>query len=451
MHGNLSFYSTHDHPQSSMRQSSWARVCVMVITCLHGAVSSLMGQTAASAASSQSLVGDWIFVMEGDPQPQRVKLAVEGDSLRGRVYGQLFAVSTAKGAVSFRVGDFRWRARVQGDSLVGWLGVDPDSSRWVGVRESPSRAARSMTLAPRSYSRAFAVTTPALRLVSGDTVTTSTVDAGGWGRGAYGDRRNKLTDGGNPLVGPFYVEHALPGDVLEVTLHKVALNRGWAFSGTWLVDNAIETSYATRRVSDPQRVDNTWVLDTVMQRARRTTDTGALAGYTVPLTPFLGVIATAPSNEFTPSSRESGSYGGNMENRYMRSGTTVLLPVSQRGAYLYIGDGHAAQGDGETTGDAMETSLDVTFSVKVRRWGFQNIVRAETDTHLLSHGVGGSVDEAMRRATSDLASWLETRYKLTSSDVAVLLGFSMQYEIADVVAPGFGVIARVPKAALPNR
>lgn len=431
-----------------MHKSMLGTAAVMFATVFAGAAQTAQGQAAGASAR---LAGDWIFEMEGDPQPQRVRLAVEGDSVRGRVYGQQFAVTLANGVVGFRVGDFRWRARLQGDSLVGWLGIAPDSSRWVGVRETPSRAARRFVFTPATYSRAFAVAAPALRLVAGDTVTTSTVDAGGWGRGAYGDRRNKLTEGGNPLVGPFYVEHALPGDVLEVTLHNVSLNRGWAFSGTWLVDNAIETSYATRRVSDTQRIDNTWVLDTVAMRARRTTDTGALAGYTVPLTPFLGVIATAPGREFTPSSRESGGYGGNMENRYMRTGTTVLLPVTQRGAYLYLGDGHAAQGDGETTGDAMETSLDVTFSVKVRRWGFQNGVRAETDTHMLSHGVGGSVDEALRRATSDLASWLENRYKLSSSDVAVLLGFSMQYEIADVVSPGYGVIARVPKAALPNR
>lgn len=397
------------------------------------------------------LAGDWIFAMDGDGQPQRVRLEVQADSLRGSVYGQRFSVSIAGRVLTFRVGDFRWRGRIDGDSIAGWLGIDPDSSRWSAVRERPTRTARRIVFTPATYARAFAVAPPALRLVAGDTVVTTTVDAGGWGAGAFGDRTNKLTVGGNPLVGPFYVEHALPGDVLEVTLHRVRLNRGWAFSGTWLVDNAIEPSYANERKSTPQPPDNQWVLDTVTMQARRSQANGALADYRVPLAPFLGIVATAPGSEFAPSSRESGSYGGNMENRYMREGITVLLPVSQRGAYLYIGDGHAAQGDGELTGDAMETSLAVSFSVKVRRWGFQNQVRAENATHILSHGVGGSLDEAMRRATTDLARWLESSYRLSSSDAAVLLGFSVQYEVTDVVLPHFGVTARLPKSALPAK
>lgn len=403
----------------------------------------------ASTASLPSLDGPWIFTMDGDAQPQRVLLAARGDSVSGRVYGQAFTGVLSSDRVSFRVGSFRWRGRVQGDSLVGWLGVDPDSSRWSAVRESPSRASRRLLVTPTSYPRAYAVAAPVQRLVDGDTVVTATIDAGGWGPGAFGARANKLAVGGNPLVGPFVVEHALPGDVLEVTLHRVRLNREWAFSGTWLVDQAIDPAYASARTADKGPVDNKWVLDTAVGIARRATSTGALSTYRVPLAPFLGVIAAAPGAEFAPSSRESGSYGGNMENRWMREGTTVHLPVSQRGAYLYLGDGHAAQGDGELTGDAMETSLEIVFSVKVRRWGFQAQVRAEDATQILSHGVGGSLDEAMRRATTDLARWLEQSWGLTSSEAAIVLGFSVQFDITDVVAPGYGVTARLAKSALP--
>jgi acetamidase/formamidase len=162
----------------------------------------------------------------------------------------------------------------------------------------------------------------------------------------------------------------------------------------------------------------------------------------------LGVIATAPGGEAAPSSRESGSYGGNLEYARLREGATIYLPVTTMGAYLYLGDGHAAQGDGELTGDAMETSLDVVFTVDIVRWGFASLVRAEDAEGIMSLGVGGSLDEAMRRATSDMARWLEKRHGLSSSEAAFVMGMSLRFDIADVVAPGYGVVARLPKAAL---
>jgi acetamidase/formamidase len=371
--------------------------------------------------------------------------------LRGQVYGQNFAASLTGTRLTFAVGDFRWRATVRGDSLVGFLGIAPDSSRWFGVRDARPRVARTLRLEPSTWWRGISATaTPALRIASGDTVRTTTVDAGGWGGGADGDRANKLTAGGNPLTGPIYVEGALPGDVLLVTLHRVRLNRGWAFSGTSLMDNAIDVSYATERKGPPREApqNNRWLLDTLAGTARLAKPTTALTNFTVPLTPFLGVIAAAPGTEFTPSSRESGAYGGNMENRFIREGATVMLQVRTRGAYLYLGDGHAAQGDGELTGDAMETSLDVTFSVEVKRWGFNDIVRVEDGEQIMSVGVGGSLDEAMRRATSDMARWLERHYKLTSTEAALVMGFALRFDIPDVVPPGFGVTARLPKSAL---
>jgi amidase len=406
---------------------------------------------ASSPTSATRLAGEWIFEMDGDAQPQRVTLTASGDSLRGQVYGQNFAASLKGTQLSFAVGDFRWRAAVRGDSLVGFLGIAPDSSRWFGVRDVRPAVPRSVRLEPAAWWRGISATaTPALRIAAGDTVRTTTLDAGGWGRGAYGERANKLTMGGNPLTGPIYVEGALPGDVLIVTLHRVRLNRGWAFSGTWLMDNAIDVSYSTERKGTPPDApqNNQWLLDTLAGTARLDKPPAALANFTVPLTPFLGVIATAPGTESTPSSRESGAYGGNMENRYIREGATVMLPVRTRGAYLYLGDGHAAQGDGELTGDAMETSLDVTFSVDIKRWGFNDIVRVADNEQIMSVGVGGSLDEAMRRATSDMARWLERDYKLTSTEAALVMGFALRFDIPDVVPPGFGVTARLPKSAL---
>jgi acetamidase/formamidase len=403
------------------------------------------GQGTAPAPSPAA--GEWVFQMDGDDQPQRVMLTPDRDSLRGRVYGQALAGVLRGNRLIFSVGDYVWRATLTGDTLTGWLGVGPDSSSWKGRRFRPTAVARAYQFDPVTFHRGLGTAArPALVLYPGDTVRTTTLDAGGWGRGRFGERGNKRSMGGNPLTGPFYVEGAVPGDVLIVRLHRVRLNRPWAFSGTSLIDHAIQPDYAAERKQTD--MDNKWVLDTVAQSARLTTPSPGLADFRVPLRPFLGVVAVAPGGDFVPTSRDSGPYGGNMEYAQLRDGTTLYLPVSTMGAYLYLGDGHAAQGDGELTGDAMETSMDVTFSVGVKRWGFATLPRAETPTHIMSIGTAGSLDDAMRRATTDLARWLEADYQLTASEVAVLMGFAVTYDIPDLVPPTVGVSARIPKSAL---
>jgi acetamidase/formamidase len=137
-----------------------------------------------------------------------------------------------------------------------------------------------------------------------------------------------------------------------------------------------------------------------------------------------------------------------MEYAQLREGTMLYLPVNTLGAYLYIGDGHAAQGDGELTGDAMETSMDVAFTIDVQRYRFNSIPRAESATHIMSLGVAGSLDQAMRQATSDMARWLESAYTLSAADAALVMGFSMRFDIPDIVPPWVGVSARIPKAVL---
>ena len=123
---------------------------------------------------------------------------------------------------------------------------------------------------------------------------------------------------------------SLPGDVLVVKLLRVRLNRDWAFSGTSLVDNAIQPSYAAERTLGND--DNQWVLDTLAGVARQARPSAPLRDLTIPLAPFLGVVAAAPAQGVVPSSRDSGPWGGNMEYAQLREGTTLHLPVSEEGA-----------------------------------------------------------------------------------------------------------------------
>jgi acetamidase/formamidase len=137
-----------------------------------------------------------------------------------------------------------------------------------------------------------------------------------------------------------------------------------------------------------------------------------------------------------------------MDYNRLREGVTLYLPVSQPGALLFVGDGHAVQGDGELTGNALETSMDIEFSVDVIPRKSPEMPRAEDGEFLMAMGIAGSLTEALQVATTEMARWLEERHKLNASQVASVLGTAMRYDIAEVVDPYVNVVARVSKQAL---
>ena len=113
-----------------------------------------------------------------------------------------------------------------------------------------------------------------------------------------------------------------------------------------------------------------------------------------------------------------------------------------------MGDGHAAMGDGEVTGSALETSLDVDFSVEVIRGDSSGMVRAETKDYLVAFGVSGSVPDSIQIATSQLATWIKKQYGLTDSEVAILFAASLKYDVTELVDSQYDVVAKVPKSVL---
>ena len=137
-----------------------------------------------------------------------------------------------------------------------------------------------------------------------------------------------------------------------------------------------------------------------------------------------------------------------MDYNQIREGTTVYLPVNALGALLFVGDGHAAQGDGELTGDALETSMQVKFTVKLIRGQSTRHPRAENDDYLMSLGIANSLPEAVQSATTELANWLQHDYKLEPNEAAIVLGTAMQYNIAELVDPLVHVVAKIRKDAL---
>jgi acetamidase/formamidase len=129
-------------------------------------------------------------------------------------------------------------------------------------------------------------------------------------------------------------------------------------------------------------------------------------------------------------------------------GATVYLPVSVPGALLYVGDGHAAQGDGELTGNALETSMDVEFTVDVIPAKRLPSPRVESATHIMAVGLGGSLDDAFRNATSNMADWLSDVYKLTPSETAQVLGTAAEYKVSEVADRNAGIVLKINKERL---
>jgi amidase len=386
-------------------------------------------------------IGAWVFKMEGDDRLQRVALTKEVDKIKGKVYGTDFTATQKGDQLTFNVGGYMWWGTIKGNEITGELVQDKTRTKWSAKRFVKPAISKTYDYAPKVYHRLYSNTPePALRLQAGDTVRTKTVDASG-----ANEKSESVTRGGNPLVGPFHVEGAVPGDVLVVKMRTVKTNRNWAFSGRALMDTVLDTDYIRNRTFGG--VDNAWTIDTKTNTVSLEKPTERLKNFSVPLAPFLGCVGVAPA-EGSISSKASGEFGGNMECRFIGTGATVYLPVFQEGAYLFLGDGHAAQGDGELTGDALETSMDIEFSVDVLPGLSTGVPRVETATDILSIGIAGSLDNAIRTATSDMARWLERDYKLTSSEAAMVLGFANHYDIPDMVPPYISITSRISRKNL---
>jgi acetamidase/formamidase len=286
---------------------------------------------------------------------------------------------------------------------------------------------------------------PVLRIRPGDRVITSTIDAFG------NDSEGRLVGArGNPQTGPFFVEGAEPGDMLVVMFHRIEPNRATAVSNTLLAAYALDPAFLRARGEREQRVD-TWAIDKVRGVAR-TTSTDLIPGaIEVPLSPMLGCVATAPANKEAIRTTTPGPFGGNMDYIGVKPGATVMLPVNEPGALLFIGDGHAAQGHAELVGTGLETSMDVEFSVQLVKGKTIAWPRIEDERYLMVAGSERPLLQAFQHATTEMLSWLMTDYGYNERTASALLGVAAEYEIANVVDPHFTVVAKLPKANLPRR
>jgi amidase len=310
---------------------------------------------------------------------------------------------------------------------------------------------------PDHYYRTFSHTNPVFqRIKPGDVVVTRTLDSGG-----QNERNEQVSPGSNPLTGPFYIEGAEPGDALAVKLRKVRLNRNWGYSAYRLglfalTADYVETIYPNHYQPDVVRKGRDNVVPWDIDLARGTVHLREPASSKVklefPVRPMLGCIGVAAPGDFAPTSAPSGNYGGNLDYNEIGEGATVILPVFHPGGLLFVGDGHALMADGEPTGTGVETSMDVEFSVDVRKNAQVNGPRVETADNLIAIGsqpeFASSLDRALQMATTEMVRWLVNDYKLEPWAAHQLIGAAGKY---DVVTVAGSMALKVPRKYLPEK
>jgi len=291
---------------------------------------------------------------------------------------------------------------------------------------------------------------PALRIASGDIIDVDTLLTNspmGLSRAGVPDNKiqeslksivNEVTGdrrgpGGHILTGPVYVEGAEPGDTLEVKILSIdfALDYGYNGCSGFLPENC-----------EPGAPAKIIPLD------KKTMTAAVFPGIVVPLRPFFGSMGVAPAPELgRVSSNPPGRHAGNLDNKELVVGSTLYIPVFVRGALFQVGDGHAAQGDGEVDQTAIETSLRGRIQLTVRKGMKLDWPRAETATDFISMAADPDLTVATKIAIQEMVDYLADARKLTKHQAYQLVSMAGNVAITQLVdKPNMGVHVRVPKS-----
>lgn len=220
----------------------------------------------------------------------------------------------------------------------------------------------------------------------------------------------KLTPGATShmIVGPIHVEGAVPGDVLQIDILEAEIADGWGYSAVYPLAGTL-----------PEDFEEQQSFITIIDRNR---GVGTLPwGKELELAPFFGIQAVAPPpNWGRCSAMQPRKFGGNMDNKDLKPGTTLYLPVFNDGALFYAGDGHAIQGHGEVCVTAIEVSMSGSFRLTVRKDLDYDFPFAETEANLISIGLNEDLDEAARQAVRQMIDHLCRRTSLSRHQAYVL-------------------------------
>ena len=171
----------------------------------------------------------------------------------------------------------------------------------------------------------------------------------------------------------------------------------------------------------------------------------------IPLHPFFGCIGVAPADGESRSSVVPAEFGGNMDAPEASAGNTLYLPVNVAGALLYMGGGHAAMGDGEVAGTAIEVPLHARIQVDVLKGQKINWPRFENDHAIMTVGAYRPLDDSLRIAFTELVSWIHNDYGLSETDAYELLSQAAKIHLDEMVDPNYVIVASIEKKYLPAK
>jgi acetamidase/formamidase len=244
---------------------------------------------------------------------------------------------------------------------------------------------------------------------------------------------------GHMLTGPIYIEDAEPGDMLEVRILDIMLRSDYGVNAVWPKGGDLPDAVTTRE-------------NFVYKYNKKKHTASFKDGIEIPIRPFMGVMAVSPAPEKGRiSSIPPGYYGGNMDLKHLVKGTTLYLPVSTKGALFTTGDCHAAQGNGEISGVAIEASLTLVAKFIVHKDKSIKSVRAETPTHFIAIGLDPDLNIAMKNAANEAVNFIKDELGFTFNEALSIASAGVDFEVSQVVDKTLGVHAMIPKSIFVNK
>ncbi|MFE8699463.1 acetamidase/formamidase family protein [Cytobacillus sp. FJAT-54145] len=289
---------------------------------------------------------------------------------------------------------------------------------------------------------------PILTIKSGDTIRFNSLDIG-WGyssnkkeeRKRYQSREME-EEWGHPIIGPFKIEGAKPNMTLEVKINDLVPGwYGWNCAG-----GSVNWHNTKLGLTDVEQVTLNWELDREKKIGRTVLNDQTLS---VPLQPFLGLMGNAFEVEGVHSTIPPRNVGGNIDCKELVRGSNLYLPIKVDGALFSAGDGHAMQGDGEVSGQAIECPMDLVDLTLVVHENFSlQSPRANTPSGWITFGFHEDLNEAMLLALEDMIVLIQEQYNVNKTEATALASVVVDLRITQIVNRVKGVHAILPHGAI---
>jgi amidase len=294
----------------------------------------------------------------------------------------------------------------------------------------------------------FGPADPVARVRTGEILETDTLNCTKNCAGIPADKL-ELARNSNLLTGPFYIEGAEPGDALAIEFLELHVNGDEGAGEIAPGFGAINSTHYTPMLN-PDLPRRSWAY-AIHQESGTATYQAHDSSFSVqiPLHPFLGCVGVAPAFGETRSSLVPAEFGGNMDASESSVGNTLYLAVNVPGALVYVGDGHAAMGDGEIGGTAIEVPMHARLRFHVIKHSASDWPRWENQNELMAAGIYRPLDDSLRIAFTELVHWIHADYGLSEMDAYELLSKVATIHVAEMVDPNYVVVAKIDKKFLP--